>query len=422
MTTSIDRAAYLAQPADDDGQARPDAKPDWGDQLISLVAIGLLTFSWTAILGALSVLIQLGLLALLVYLKPVTIARALRQCWPLLILAVLTCASTLWSDMPGASLRYGLQLAITLLIGIAVTSVTSVRGWVRAVFLATFIICVVCIAYGRKGVSAEGPVLIGILGSKNVMAMLAQIVLTSGLAVLIDRRQPPWARLCAPIAIPVSLFVLLTVQSAGGLITAALSVVLLFGFWALSLLRMRGRVVLAIAMLLMSAPVVVALPTIQAEAETFSETVLKKDPGLTGRDYLWAFADKLIAEQPVLGHGFRAIWMGQDSRTIGLLRWAGQKDGRGFHFHDSYREWAVDFGLVGAAVVIGVLALSGGRLILRGVAQPSAAFAFVVAMFIVTAIRAKVEAVFMPLAPTTLLLFCLAATAWIPPAARSPTR
>lgn len=391
------------------------ASRDWGVHLLAALATLSLIFSWTAILGSLAILTQMALLAAIVFLKPLTTAEALKRCWPLMIVALLPPLSTLWSEEPGASLRYGVQLTFTFVIGITVAAVTTPRHWVRAVFIASFVICLICIGYGRRGGSAEGPVLIGILGSKNAMAVLAQLVLASALAVIFDRGQARLMRLGALSALPVAAFVLANGQSAGGLITAFLGVVLLAGFGVFSLLRPRGRIVLTIVMLIFLAPIMAALPMLVADAQDFSINVLRKDPGLTGRDYLWAFADRLISEKPLIGHGFRAIWLGDDSTTVGLLRWAGLKDGRGFHFHDTYREWAVDFGRVGQVLIIAAFAASGVRLLFQAVAQPSAPMAFMASMFLILAVRAKVEYVFMPFGPTTVLLVGLAAAAWIAP-------
>ncbi|MDG2520304.1 O-antigen ligase family protein [Caulobacter segnis] len=388
---------------------------DWGDVLIAGLALAALTLSWTGILGALSILLQLAVLGALVWLKPVTVIDAFKRGWPLLIVGVLPCLSTLWSTVPGVSLRYGAQLAVTLAIAVAVVAVSPLRTYVRGVFLSTLMILAICIVYGRRGASAEGPVLIGILGSKNAMAFLAQLVLVSGVAVLGDGRQPLWARLPALAGIPAALFVLATGQSAGGMITAVLGLVLLAGFAGLAWLPPKGRAAAAAILVLMLAPLAAAMPILVEEAQTFASDVLHKDAGLTGRDWLWAFADRLIADRPLIGHGYRSIWLGDDATTIGLLRWAGLTDGKGFHFHDNYREWAVDFGLVGAAVIGLALGASGVRLIVNAVSRPGLAPAFVTAMFLVMAVRAKVENVFMPFQPTTLLLFALAAWAWVAP-------
>ncbi|WP_369061743.1 O-antigen ligase family protein [Caulobacter sp. 73W] len=410
----MNNTAHAQEGSWSEDHARPS---DWGDVLIGGLALAALTLSWTAILGPLNILLQLAVLGALVWLKPVTVIGAVQRAWPLIAIGVLVCLSTLWSTAPGVSLRYGAQLALTIAIAVTIVAVSPLRTYVRGVFLSTFLILLICIAYGRRGASAEGPVLIGILGSKNAMGVLSQLVLVSGLAVLGDGRQPLWARLPALAGLPAAAFVLATGQSAGGMITAVLGVGLLIGFGALGLLPPRGRAAAAAILVLMLAPLAAAMPILVEEAQTFASDVLHKDAGLTGRDWLWAFADRLIADRPLIGHGFRSTWLGDNSTTLGLLRWAGLTDGKGFHFHDTYREWAVDFGLLGAAAIGLALAASGVRLIIHAVSRPGLAPAFVVSMFLVMAVRAKVENVFMPFQPTTLLLFALAAWGWLASAA-----
>jgi exopolysaccharide production protein ExoQ len=377
------------------------------------LALATLVLSWTASLGAISIVLQLTVLVALIVIRPATLLQTLTRAWPLMAIPLLVCLSTIWSTAPGVSLRYGAQMLVTAVIGLALVAALPLRALVRAIFLSALMVCLICIVDGRQGPSITGPVLIGILGSKNLMAVLAQLLLASAVAVVVDRQQPTLVRLLGVVGVPVASFVLLKGESAGGLVTAALGLLLFVALRSFGALDLRWRTFAVVAAIAVLIPLAVGSSLLLDDAQHFSATVLHKDPGLTGRDYLWAHADKMIAERPWLGHGFRSAWLGGDADNIGLLRWAGVTDGKGFHFHDTYREWAVDFGLVGAALICGLLALAGARIVVRAVTAPSAPSAFLTAMFLIMAIRAKVENVFLPFAPATVLLFVLAFWGWL---------
>lgn len=390
--------------------ARNPLDAPWAAEALCLLA---LVLTWTAILGSINIILQLGVLALLVCIRPVTLATTLTRAWPLLAIPLVACLSVIWSTAPEISLRYGVQMLLTALIAMSVVGALSTRALVRIIFLSALFICLVCIADGRRGISATGPVLIGILGSKNAMAVLAQLVLAGAVAVVVDREQPAPVRLLGLLGAPVAGFVLLKGESAGGLITAALGVLLFTGLSVFAMLNVRWRALAIFALVAAMIPLAIGSSILLEEAQHFSTTVLHKDPGLTGRDYLWAHADRMIAERPWLGHGFRSAWLGGDADNIGLLRWAGVIDGKGFHFHDTYREWAVDFGLTGAALFCVLFAVAGVKSVARTIVAPSAPAAFLATMFLVLAIRAKVENVFLPFAPMTVQLFVLAFSGWL---------
>jgi len=390
--------------------ARNPLDAPWAAEALCLLA---LVLTWTAILGPINILLQLGVLTLLISIRSVTLTTTLTRAWPLLAIPLVTCLSAIWSTAPDVSLRYGVQMLMTALIAMAVVGALSTRALVRIIFLSALIICLVCIADGRRGSSATGPVLIGILGSKNAMAVLAQLVLAGAIAVTIDRLQPAPMRLLGLLGAPVAGFVLLKGESAGGLITAALGALLFAGLSVFAVLNTRWRALAIFALVAAMIPLAIGSSILLEEAQHFSTTVLHKDPGLTGRDYLWAHADRMIADRPWLGHGFRAAWLGVDPDTIGLLRWAGITDGKGFHFHDTYREWAVDFGLIGAALFCALFAIAGAKSVARAIVAPSPPAAFLATMFLILAVRAKVENVFLPLAPMTVQLFILAFSGWL---------
>ena len=67
---------------------------------------------------------------------------------------------------------------------------------------------------------------------------------------------------------------------------------------------------------LLALPALVALPEIERQAVIIQTDVLGKDARLTGRTLLWEEADSLIAQAPLVGHGYKAIWLGPKGKGL----------------------------------------------------------------------------------------------------------
>lgn len=312
--------------------------------------------------------------------------------WPLFLLAVLAPVSASWSDEPAVSFRYGLQWTITVVsMMIAVISTGQVR-YVRGLFIATAIILALCILSGRQGMSQGGPVLIGVLGSKNAMGQLCMLVICSSATLMLSSNQPVILRRAAIVTGLVGTLFLLRTFATG----AVISTILFAGVFALLAIASRltagAKVLLVGVLVVAAAPLAFIYQDIIQTYEWFLVEVLNKDVGLTGRAYLWHHADALIASKPILGHGFRAIWLGHSSETIGLLRWADLDTGIGFNFHNTFREVLVDFGIVGAVLIFIPLGIGLARLVFRLTAYKfDTSLCFIASMAIVTIFRCYAE-------------------------------
>ena len=381
------------------------------DLLIVSASTLLLTATWLGGFGPVAPLMIMVCAAALVLLRPRESLSGVLQCWPLLLVAALAMLSALWSTAPSISLRYGSQLGITILAAVLMVSVLRPDGFMRVVFLSSAVVLALCLISGRQGPSLGGPVLIGVLGSKNEIGGLTHLLLCSSLALAADRSQPRWLRLSTLPAGAAGLFVLLTGFSAG----AVLATLMFAGVFAILMLAARTppaiRVLLILCLLAFAVPLWMLRADLVVMWEDFVVNVLHKDVGLTGRDYLWAYADRLIADRPLLGHGFRSTWLGSGAETIGLLRWAGLTSGAGFSFHDNYREWLVDFGYAGGGLIALVMLTGLVRTVLRALSPISTpGWLFLASIGIVFAVRAKVENLFGPFNSSTVII--VAATAY----------
>jgi exopolysaccharide production protein ExoQ len=403
-------------------EARGTAEP-FGFERLSVFGFAVTIFACLAApaLGPAMTLVQLLCLGAILALRWRSLPALLPAALPLLLLPVFAAASGLWSDIPAVSLRYALQLLLTAVMGFALARFLSLRELVLAVFVGLSIACLAGLASGRAGMSESGPVLIGLAGSKNQISYIALFWIGSSLCVLASGAHLLRTRIAAALALVPGAFLLVQ----GDSMTAVVSGLVMAGMLGLvalaALLGRAGRLFALVAAALLAVPVLVALPEIERQAAILRTDVLHKDARLTGRTLLWEEADSLIEQAPVIGHGYKAIWLGPKGK--GLLARNGQSDGRSFHFHDTFRELMADLGLVGLALFLLPIAYACLRAVALLVVRVDAARAFAVVMLFTILLRVRTEVVVAPFLIDTVLLYAIiAALAALPLAATEPVR
>ncbi len=380
----------------------------WPIEHLAEISFFFIILLMTVRLGPMTKFSTLGWLAcvgIIVVVRRKEFAAVLLRWWPLLLAPALATASYAWSEAPDIALKYGAQFLITAFTGVLVARCIPPTRFISTLFAAVLVFCVLSVASGRQGISAEGMVLIGLTGSKNQMSSMGFILTFSAFATLVNPLAPRILRLAALPGLAIGGYVVAVTASATGVLVSIGCI----GAMAIICLMQRftpaGRVGLLLALLLVASPIALLAPEIERGMNDFLINVLHKDPGLTGRDYLWARADELIAMKPILGHGFQAIWLGSTSETTGLLRWAGITDGRTFNFHNTYRQFAVDTGFVGLTIWVVTLAVA----LLAGLKQltirPSVAIAFCVVFAISNIARMYTEMLLVAFSTQTALVF-----------------
>jgi exopolysaccharide production protein ExoQ len=359
--------------------------------------------------GAILVLAQLGLVALLIALRGRAALDTALKWWPLLLAPILAPLSALWSDTASATFRYGAQFLATAFLGVFLARLIPPRRFMIVFMLSMFLFCIACILYGRQGVSAEGPVLIGLTGSKNQMGYASQLLILSALGVLLLKDVSQWLRWVAMAAMPLGLLVLLGVHSATALLMAIGGAAILFVLWFSERMTPGARLATLLGVSIMLVPLMLLIPEALQAWDHFLYDTLDKDPTLTGRTFLWARADELIARRPWLGYGYQAIWMGDSTETIALQRMTGITDGRTFHFHHQFRQIAVDTGLIGLAAFCGALIAVGFNGLRQLLLRPSTATSFFFIVFALMTARGFTDVIISPL-NVHMLLFYAACT------------
>lgn len=409
MTATTITPPKARAPLADRGWAAGDDSPQ-RDLMVQIAAFALLSSIWLNLLGPIAPLLVTVSGAAVVALLPYRSISGLRRAWPILLVAGFVCLSALWSTAPGITLRYGIQLAITLCIGVILAAALSPKSLLRIIFFSSLFVTILCLLSGRQGASPQGPVLIGFLGSKNEMGQLCQMTICSAATVAFASWEKPWVRLLALPAVAIGVGLLMHTFALGASLTTALFGLVALGFLVASRVPTGSKFLIAALVIAF----VVPLWLIRGDLQLFYEYVLVdvfgKDVGLTGRDFLWAHADGLIDDRPYLGHGFRSTWLGSSGDTIGLLRRVGIASGAGFNFHDTFREWKVDFGWIGAVLIATLLAVGFIRLIAVNMGrQATLAGIFFAATAVIVIARGTVETLFGPFSSATLLIGMLAA-------------
>lgn len=178
--------------------------------------------------------------------------------------------STLWSELPGTTLYYAVQLAETTLCAWAIWIHADGRGFVRIVLVAALAICLMSLASGQTGPSVTGPVLVGITGSKNAMASAGQLLALAAAAVLADPRQPGVLRAISLPAVALGVWLVATTHAATIVILTLAAPALALLLLALRAVPRRVRPVVLAAAVLAASPLALVGGRIAARAQDYT--------------------------------------------------------------------------------------------------------------------------------------------------------
>lgn len=321
---------------------------------------------------------------------PLANGRELLRFSPLLLLPLLAILSTIWSDAPQRTMRLALELFITFTAAIVLCRNLRPERLLLVMFLA-FVGTAMTLFPAIPGSLAGGYPLKAYWGSKNVVGFVGYMVVALALAVMFDRSQPWPARLAGVVAIPLGLLVAMLAQSGGTTTTILLTLLVFPPLALLGVMKPPVRIVVIIFVLLLFGVACFFLKDINAAITDFRVNVLKKDATLTGRTYLWDFAERLSEARPVLGYGYGAFWRQGNIDAEGLWRWGGIASRSGFNFHNAFVEMRVEMGMVGMVLLFVTCAAIGLIALVRQAVAPSVALASLIGMTAVLYVRSYVE-------------------------------
>jgi exopolysaccharide production protein ExoQ len=302
---------------------------------------------------------------------------------------VLAIVSVAWSQAAPISLRLGIQLLLTTMIGVLIARALPPGRLVTALLAALAVMCAASLAVGGNvavGVSGE-TASIGLFGSKNYQASIGAVLIMVSLATLIGSGNPIVLRVVALAGLVLGSLTLLRSKSAGATATAAGAAMLLVAVVLLGRIpaRWRGAIVAVVAIMALVGGA--ALVSIGAETQDALLGAFGKDAGLTGRSYLWYRAEDSISRDPILGVGYQAFWVKENVEAEGLWRYGFVQSRAGFHFHNLYYETTVELGFLGLAALLLTLVPTYACTWAWGLRSPDATSGFFLAYLTFTILR-----------------------------------
>jgi exopolysaccharide production protein ExoQ len=385
-------------------QARLDGRYVRVDVAEWLTCLAFTALALNALFGTLAALIFLIAGGLLILSNIPASARAIWRQPLVLILPAYCLLSTFWSQFPDMTLRYSVQLAITIGIAVVIADRVSPRLMVRVLFVTYWTGVVLSLLIGNH---SGGDPWRGIFGSKNAFGAHLAVFALICLAVLADRQAGRGTRLVALFGLLISGPLLIKAESTGALVSIVPCIAVMLLVMASGRLTDRQKLFTGVVGTLVVAAV--ALFVI-ANHDAILQAALSdtgKDPTLTGRTDLWAIGQEFIAERPWLGVGYHAFWISGYAPAEQIWAMFGEPSGAGFNFHDLYISNAVELGLIGIAIEV---AMIYGGLILMGalaIVRPTPANALLLGLQVLLVLRSFIEVeVFFEFSIRTILAVC----------------
>lgn len=296
----------------------------------------------------------------------------------LFLIPLLCMTSAIWSEDPFTSVRSGVELAVTVAAGL-VLSTADRRSEVLVGMASAFAIyTVVALSLGHvTGVGTMEAAFTGLNDGKNYMAEIASTgaLLTLGLlATDAESRRLVWvpAAAAAAVAVTLEIYTLMLARSAGAVIALGLGVAVLAGLFGVSRLSANWRRAAVGSAVFVLGALALFHDLVVRQISDMALKAFDKDPTLTGRTYLWYRARQMIAEKPIVGHGYNAFWRQGNPDAEGLWRFGNITARSGFNFHNTGIELLMQFGWCGAFVVAGVFLIGAALLVRRFLVRPDA--------------------------------------------------
>jgi O-antigen ligase len=263
--------------------------------------------------------------------------------WMMILIAL---SSYFWSDFPARTLKSCIGLIGTTLFGIYLGSRYTLKEQLKLLVWAYGIIAVLSILFAiglpRYGVeqAVHAGAWRGIYNHKN---LLGRGMTMGGIIFVLSpnlfEKKDRWL---SRVGLGIICILLVMAKSSSSLINFT---VLLISFTAYRILRFRYLLLI---------PAFLAIVTFSATifyiyTENAEELLglIGKDPSLTGRTEIWAWAREMIDKRPLLGYGYTAFWQGLDGESAYIIRAARWPVP---YSHNGILDLWLDIGLLGVIV------------------------------------------------------------------------
>lgn len=251
-------------------------------------------------------------------------------------------ASTVWSPLPGQTLRRSMALLGTIIAGLFLATRFQPRQQLKVlsycIGLAALVSLVACLFYPDYGVAKTGE-WTGVFYQKNVLGHTMALGIFCNVFLAIGRKKGRFTE------------ILMALLCAGLLIMSRSVTAMIVCAIMLAVLRFRRLLVLRASNLIpiLTASLVVGVPlgiyVIQHMGDILK--ALGRDATLTGRIPLWNEVLNEISTHPIAGFGYSAFWYtAEGDRIHAKLGWYAM------HSHNGYFEITLALGLIGTALFL----------------------------------------------------------------------
>lgn len=258
-----------------------------------------------------------------------------------------------WSIDPDRTWHSSLLLVASLVGVCAVGAMPQRRAVSTAIFLVLFGFVLVSLAFGHLiQMGADGTAFSGLLAGKNQFGHTAAMEVIASCAMLSwagDRYGRPLV-LLGLVGVLAGFVALLASHATGALLATGLAVATVASIIAFRRLAPPFRVALVIALIGIATVYLSFGKEIEQQLFAYVLQRFGKDTTLTGRTMLWDIADRLIAEQPMLGRGYGAFWYYTNPDAMMVWRMVGVQPMTGFTFHNTFRDILIECGMIGLAL------------------------------------------------------------------------
>lgn len=315
----------------------------------------------------------------------------LAGCWPLLLLPLWALVSSPLGVVPMEAFRFAVQILLSTLICVLFTAWMSPRRVLLTAFLATGI----CGVLSLFITSNHDGAMTGIFPHKNMLGARMLLLWSAALCVTLDPWFRLWLRAIALALAALAFFLILSSQSATALVLSLIIVTMIGSFSLFAGQGDRTPADRIAAGLIVTGVLVMGLPILLNSSDALTAAFfdgLGKSRTLTGRTELWAYAENVIRERPIVGHGGGGFWRYQENDLVRQIFAQFHKSPHHvFSFHNSFYENTVHFGLIGLVFMVFTVLWAFQRLIRQLVRRGGMPFIFFLTVACVELIRAMVE-------------------------------
>lgn len=260
----------------------------------------------------------------------------------LLAIAIL---SVLWSAVPDVTLRRGIALMGTTMVGVLLAQrftfdeVISVAAW--ALGAAAVLSFVFAIAVPELGIMSgkHAGAWRGVFTHKNELGQ--RMAFGAIVFLLAHRRKHRWIRALGAG----SCVLLLLMSTSKTALVVLIAVAAILMLWRYSRLEYRLLIPYILASSLLIA--VLAFWTLTNYSNILA--ALGRDATLTGRTILWSVAVDAVQRKPILGYGYDGFWTGWEGEAAWVWSFVGWTAP---HAHNGILDLMLNLGVVGAAVFL----------------------------------------------------------------------